>query len=795
MRPNGNLLWAKNSVSRGFDQGYDVTIAADGDYIATGWFWGAAIFEEYSVKSAGKSDIFVVKYSPAGTLRWVKTISSRAEVRAYGIAADKTGRFYVAGFTNGELNAGQYTTSYDTTHASEIYLAAFEISGKPLWLRTLGSYSSDRGFSETVDPEGNPVVAGRFGSTIRQDGVSVKSNGGWDAIVAKYDRSGTLLWAKAYGGQDHDYAYDVNCDNRGNIYLTGGFGHKAKFGNFELDVNGRMDAFVVKCDGEGNVIWANALGGRSDDLGWSVAASQTGSVYATGQFRDDASFGRAALSSRGSADIFIAKFREPRLAGMIAPVVDESALITHEFEVSIVLDSVANLYEARFELLFSQQDQIELAGDVQNSLVPGSFLGENPYLAAELLKNNKGINVVIHAESPAIGASGRGEILRVKCRSLSTVPFDTDVQYVLRNLYARDTAGNPIFLRSECDSIKFVGLPVWPGDTNNDRLVDEADLLRLGQFWGKSGYPRADQNIDWASKEAIPWSKLKVTFADADGDGRVNMGDLNAIGLNWHMRVDTTLPTYSGKRIPGLAQVNPAFLQPRLVYSADKPNDVTIEIHAEQANDLFGLSFGVDYSSADGLEFQNAQTGELFQGDVLRFSKNEAADQIVWLGLSRKSGTKGSNRDGVVARFKFHLPQPGAQLLESMFRITGVKANNSRGDVIAFMQKKSGGTDQNNGEIVSMTTEYAMWQNSPNPFNPETSIRFACRTSSHVVLTIHDTLGKHVRTVYNGFANAGEHVVNWNGRNEQGVPVASGFYLYKIKTPEFKKTMKMLLIR
>ncbi len=793
--PHGNLLWAKNGGSHGFDQGYDVTIAADGDYLATGWFWGEAFFEENAVKSAGKSDVFIVKYSPAGKLRWIKTISSPAEIRAYGIAADKKGRFYVAGFTNGALKSGEQATTYDTTHASEIFLAAFENSGKALWLRTLGSYSSDRAFSVTVDPEGNPIVAGRFGSAIRQDGLVVKSTGAWDVIVAKYDRSGNLRWAKSYGGRSNDFAYDVNCDERGYIYLTGGFGNQANFGNFELKVNGQMDVFVVKCDSDGNVVWANALGGQDNDLGWSVAASASGSVYSTGQFRNASNFGKNNLRSRGSSDIFISKFSEPKLAGRISPVVVESALVTHEFEVSIVLDSVLNLYEARFELLFSRQDQIELTGDVQSSLLPGSFLGENPYLAAELLENNKGINVVIHGQSPTVGASGRGEIVKVKCRSLSTVPFDTDVQYTLRNLYAKDTAGNPIYLRAECDSIKFVGLPVWPGDTNNDQIVDEADLLRLGQFWGKNGYPRPQQDIIWNMKEAIPWQRLNMTYADANGDGSVNIGDLKAIGLNWKMKVDGTMPAFAGKRKPGLAQTNPAFLRLVAVFDPDKPNELVLELHAQQARDLFGLSFGLNYASLPGLKFLSVQPGELFQGDVLSFNKHDAGSKTVWLGLSRKAGAKGSNRDGIIARFLFQQEKHNNNIQTEKIELLQLEANSSTGNDIIVMQKKSTVESSAATEDATLPLAYALWQNSPNPFNPETTIRYSLRRSTNVLLTIHDTLGKHVRTLHAGFANAGSHSVTWDGKNEQGLPVASGFYLYKIKTPEFRKTMKMVLIR
>ncbi|MCA9730727.1 T9SS type A sorting domain-containing protein [candidate division KSB1 bacterium] len=792
--PHGNLLWAKNGGSRGFDQGYDVTLSSDGDYVATGWFWGTAYFDGDSLKSRGSSDVFIVKYSPAGEMRWVRSISGKAEERAYGIAADTEGRFYVTGFTDGAITSGDKSTEYDTSNASEIFLAAFKNTGEPLWVRTLGSHSSDRAFSVAVDLQGNPLVTGRFGTTIEQDGVSVTATGAWDVILAKYSPSGNLLWAKNYGGRDNDYAYDVTCDESGFIYLTGGFGHQAFFGNHEMHVNGQMDAFVTKLNNAGDVIWAASFGGAENDLGWSAVASPEGSVYCTGSFRGISFFGKNQLTAKGSSDIYIAKLCEPKLEGMIAPVVVESALVTQEFEVSVVLDSVTNLYEARFELLFSEKNQIELAGDIATSLVPGSFLGEDPYLSGTILDENKGINIVVRTRDAVNGATGFGEIVKVKCRSLSTTPFDTDVQYTLSNLFAKDVHGNPIYLRSANDSIRFVGLPVWPGDTNDDGLVDESDVLRLGQFWGKSGYARLSEDIEWGAKKAVPWENLKITYADADGNGIVGQADLLAIGHNW-MKDRESAAGSSGKRQAISFQATPAFLHTVCVIAPDKPNEIMVELHVQGAEDLFGLALGLDYGNAKGLHLLSVQPGELFQGDILSFAKDDINNKTVWLGLTQKNGTPGSKRGGVAARFLFQVSENGDGTDYTDFEIVELKANNSEGAAIQFHLEKPTIGDRAKENTSGLPTEYALLQNTPNPFNPETTINYSLPQSGIVILTIYDTLGKHVKTLTSGHKDAGYHSVKWDGRNENGAPVASGFYFYQLSTPVFKKNLKMLLLR
>jgi len=91
--------------------------------------------------------------------------------------------------------------------------------------------------------------------------------------------------------------------------------------------------------------------------------------------------------------------------------------------------------------------------------------------------------------------------------------------------------------------------------------------------------------------------------------------------------------------------------------------------------------------------------------------------------------------------------------------------------------------------------EFIVHQNFPNPFNPETEIRFALAKDSHVVMKIYNTLGQHIRTLIETQYAAGFHSVRWDGKDKDGNPVSSGFYLYQIKAGEFSQVRKMSLIR
>lgn len=90
---------------------------------------------------------------------------------------------------------------------------------------------------------------------------------------------------------------------------------------------------------------------------------------------------------------------------------------------------------------------------------------------------------------------------------------------------------------------------------------------------------------------------------------------------------------------------------------------------------------------------------------------------------------------------------------------------------------------------------FALKQNYPNPFNPTTTIVYDVANDETVELSVYNMLGQKVKTLANGFQLAGQYRVFWDGTNLNGQSVASGVYFYRIKSPSFVKTKKMLLIR
>jgi hypothetical protein len=102
------------------------------------------------------------------------------------------------------------------------------------------------------------------------------------------------------------------------------------------------------------------------------------------------------------------------------------------------------------------------------------------------------------------------------------------------------------------------------------------------------------------------------------------------------------------------------------------------------------------------------------------------------------------------------------------------------------------GVDDDN---ISRPLQFSLSQNYPNPFNPETNIEFSLPSEQNVNLMVFNLLGQQVRTLVNSSLGVGTHTVIWDGKNDDGINVPSGIYFYKMFTPEFSQTNKMVMVR
>ncbi len=105
------------------------------------------------------------------------------------------------------------------------------------------------------------------------------------------------------------------------------------------------------------------------------------------------------------------------------------------------------------------------------------------------------------------------------------------------------------------------------------------------------------------------------------------------------------------------------------------------------------------------------------------------------------------------------------------------------------------------GEILSTSNSQnilnhlILKNNYPNPFNPITTVIYDLPEDGLVNITIHDMMGRIVKTLVNSPQTAGYKSIDWNATNDSNEPVSAGLYLYTIQAGEFIQTNKMLLLK
>ncbi len=330
---NGNYLWAINVGGNEAEAGQGVAVDPAGNVYITGNFWGTAEFNPGSGTAtltpvAGSSDAFVAKYDPSGNYVWAGSIGGSGADEGQAIAVDTAGNVYVTGYfsnANADFDPGTAVVNLTYAAGNDAFIAKYNTNGDYLWAKSIGSGSTDRGTGVALDAAGNVYLTGYFqGSADFNPGTgdTLKSGGGNDIFVARYDANGNYQWSKGIGGTGSDLGQAIAVDIAASIYITGGLSSAADFDpgpdTATLTPTGNSDVFVAKYDSGGNYLWAGKMGGGAPDIGYAIATGST-NVYVAGMFGlllggtgdFDPGPDTVTLTSAGAADMFVVKLCGP----------------------------------------------------------------------------------------------------------------------------------------------------------------------------------------------------------------------------------------------------------------------------------------------------------------------------------------------------------------------------------------------------------------------------------------------------------------------------------------------------
>jgi len=122
------------------------------------------------------------------------------------------------------------------------------------------------------------------------------------------------------------------------------------------------------------------------------------------------------------------------------------------------------------------------------------------------------------------------------------------------------------------------------------------------------------------------------------------------------------------------------------------------------------------------------------------------------------------------------------------------------GESLAELQANADAAHAAYSPLAEVTPEnpvklFRLGQNHPNPFNPQTSIKYTVAHEGHVELAVYSLNGRRVRTLVSETRTVGEHRVVWDGTDANGLKVPSGMYFYKMSSGGETSTRKMTLVK
>lgn len=298
------------------------------------------------------------------------------------------------------------------------------------------------------------------------------------------------------------------------------------------------------------------------------------------------------------------------------------------------------------------------------------------------------------------------------------------------------------------------------GDVNVDRLVDVADVVTL------VAYILGD----------IPFTPRQMSASDINRDTFINVGDLVAM-------IDIILGRWMGPSPPMYPE---PMADLRLDYKELELNSFgEVKVLADLKVPVAGAQLQINYDP-DKVSFQAPRLSE--RSDHFIVEHRDDGKGKLTLVLYNFANQPIPTGVGNILSIPATVTPCGEEELK--IELEEVVLSDEKAVVIPV-----------EGEGPSMPNAFELSQNYPNPFNPTTTIKFTLPlpkdggASLPASLRIYNVLGELVRTLVDEPLSAGIHHKVWDGKDDQGNPVASGIYFYRLRAGDFQDTKKMVLLK
>ncbi len=309
---------------------------------------------------------------------------------------------------------------------------------------------------------------------------------------------------------------------------------------------------------------------------------------------------------------------------------------------------------------------------------------------------------------------------------------------------------------------------VFPGDANNDGVVNADDVLSLGTWWLSTGPPSVWKSMDFIPRTIEQWIPAAATFADTNGDGVVDHKDLLMIGLHF------------GKTAGPVQKDSTEPLSALMIDPGEDGNNSHIMVMSESETSLRGVAFSIELAGIpdDMWEIRNV---------VPEFADDRSGSSL--LSFMMPQGDifegafvlKGDGEDLVsrnLAGFELVVNESWNEPFTVMLNRLSV-SNSSRsatrveaGSLVLYETMSAGQIFKNEDPGSALMQIY------PNPFSSLTSFAINLLSASRFRIEITCLQGRIISTVFDGFREEGLHEILFDGSL-----LAPGIYFCRLLIP------------
>jgi hypothetical protein len=471
--------WIEASKGSGGAGAHSLTTDAANNVYSTGSFEDSISFGNNKlINPKGGNSYYINKFNSNSAIQWAIQLQVSSQLATAPVIYQKKSALYIAGtyydtLTGDFKNGNELVLASAETGAMNFFLLKLDLNGNLIWGENfVGSRTDyDAIYGITVSDIGQVYLTGTLNDSIQFGSRLVYAEGSvlfLEAFLTKTDSNGNVIWA------DLPYtstAYPdlsgrgVTTDNNNNVLLTGYFNENITFGSQTLNSNNSSqygeNPFVAKFDSAGNCQWiTGGQGNLTNSPLYAVTTDALGYTYIAGAMDGAIDYNGTTLNP-SNGRFYYARYTP---AGNLTWIKQTGNSNTaSQTPTSLVIDASNNLW---------------MSGWVNGPVNFGNYyLNDTAVFIVEFDTTGTILNVIGSkgtSDGYSCALDGDGS-LYVGCFALSQISFDGAS-------LTPDSYGTDVILKYCTTGGKYV----WPGDANNDLLVNNYDLLPIGVYYGQN---------------------------------------------------------------------------------------------------------------------------------------------------------------------------------------------------------------------------------------------------------------------------------------------------------------------